>query len=589
MEVVFFIYGLAFFLLGFAILIYPSKGSYYDLSKSIKLIAYFGILHGINEWLDLFILIDLLSDPFPLEIIRMATLPVSFTFLIHFGSKVLTSNSSKPNVCRVITLTLGMIWVAVFLFGPRTMLMWDIWSRYILCIPGAFLTGLALLIYIPQIEPAHIKRVTQNLKIAGFAFMAYAIFAGAIVQKASFFPTTVLNYDAFIDLFGIPVQVLRSVCAVIMAYSIVRVLELFHWEIKRNLHDSQLRFNTIARQAPVILFTTDKDLNVTFIEGKGLAGLGLSEKNIVGTSINNIFVNSKEVINSCRSALRKNDSMSTINIQSSVLQVFCAPLSYRDHVNGVIGVAIDITAETKTRTELDDYRDRLLKQKTLAEIGTISTEMVQKLSLPVASIKASLLTALVALRKIPGNINLREPLQNSLDQSSKAMDIIDKFFSFANIVPNPKAQPIDIEQIINRVLAVFRDRTNQAMLRIETSGIDVVPCMFIPLHEIEQVFFGILQNVINAADGIGLADFSIKCNLTGEKLELLFSDNFNSIPYADPNDIFEPFSSSEGVPITNSFGLVVLKRLVLAYDGAITAKKQSGITSIKITLPVQNL
>ncbi|MBW8036637.1 MAG: sensor domain-containing diguanylate cyclase, partial [Planctomycetes bacterium] len=140
MEVVFFIYGLAFFILGFAILLYPKKDSSFDLSKYIKFVAFFGILHGINEWLDLFILIEHLANPLPLKIIRMGTLPVSFIFLVHFGSKVLGSRSSSPNIYRFLTVILSLIWAVVFLAGPRTMLMWDVWSRYILGIPGAFLT-----------------------------------------------------------------------------------------------------------------------------------------------------------------------------------------------------------------------------------------------------------------------------------------------------------------------------------------------------------------------------------------------------------------------------------------------------------------
>ena len=35
MSVVFFIYGLAFFLLGFAVLVYPKKESSFDLAKNI--------------------------------------------------------------------------------------------------------------------------------------------------------------------------------------------------------------------------------------------------------------------------------------------------------------------------------------------------------------------------------------------------------------------------------------------------------------------------------------------------------------------------------------------------------------------------
>ena len=145
MTVVFFIYGLAFFLLGFAVLLYPKRDSSFALAKSILLIAWFGILHGINEWLDMFLLIFKLIekpiDPLPLEVIRMATLPISFVFLVHFGARILKLRTSKPHTYRYFTLALVIVWGVIFLAGDRTFLMWDVWSRYLLCIPGAFLTG----------------------------------------------------------------------------------------------------------------------------------------------------------------------------------------------------------------------------------------------------------------------------------------------------------------------------------------------------------------------------------------------------------------------------------------------------------------
>lgn len=49
MEVVFFIYGLGFFILGFAVTLYPKKNSTFALAEHLYLIAGFGFLHGINE------------------------------------------------------------------------------------------------------------------------------------------------------------------------------------------------------------------------------------------------------------------------------------------------------------------------------------------------------------------------------------------------------------------------------------------------------------------------------------------------------------------------------------------------------------
>ena len=87
MIVVFFIYGLSFFVLGMAILIYPKRHSVFALAPHLNLIAGFAITHGFNEWLDMFILIQAPGSTLLLEILRAMLLPGSFLFLIQFGVK----------------------------------------------------------------------------------------------------------------------------------------------------------------------------------------------------------------------------------------------------------------------------------------------------------------------------------------------------------------------------------------------------------------------------------------------------------------------------------------------------------------------
>jgi signal transduction histidine kinase len=55
MMFIWFVYGLAFFTLGLVIIVYPKRSSAFKLANYIWLMAGFGILHGINEWLDMFI------------------------------------------------------------------------------------------------------------------------------------------------------------------------------------------------------------------------------------------------------------------------------------------------------------------------------------------------------------------------------------------------------------------------------------------------------------------------------------------------------------------------------------------------------
>ena len=54
-EIIYFTYGLVFFVLGLAIALQSRHSSRLDLARDLTWLAAFGFLHGFNEWGDLFI------------------------------------------------------------------------------------------------------------------------------------------------------------------------------------------------------------------------------------------------------------------------------------------------------------------------------------------------------------------------------------------------------------------------------------------------------------------------------------------------------------------------------------------------------
>jgi hypothetical protein len=54
-EIILFVYGLVFFLLGFAVILQTRRSSRLELARSLRWLAAFGITHGFYEWGDLFI------------------------------------------------------------------------------------------------------------------------------------------------------------------------------------------------------------------------------------------------------------------------------------------------------------------------------------------------------------------------------------------------------------------------------------------------------------------------------------------------------------------------------------------------------
>ncbi|MFA4854695.1 MAG: hypothetical protein WC616_05045, partial [Candidatus Omnitrophota bacterium] len=99
LDVVFFIYGLAFVIMGLAIWIQPRKGSSFKLADVLWLLGGFGLIHGINEWLDMWIIIK--GENFSLDTIRSFVLVISFLFFFEFGRQIFRLSSLNPSSLRV--------------------------------------------------------------------------------------------------------------------------------------------------------------------------------------------------------------------------------------------------------------------------------------------------------------------------------------------------------------------------------------------------------------------------------------------------------------------------------------------------------
>ncbi|MDD2927645.1 MAG: HAMP domain-containing sensor histidine kinase [Candidatus Omnitrophica bacterium] len=248
---VFFVYGLAFFTLGLAVAIYPKKDSAFRLADKMWLLAAFGIIHGINEWVDMFMLIRKPASEDFLNYLSLLFLAVSFLFLFQFGVSLIAESKNKYRALKALPAILFIGWIAIVVFHDQRILLGNIWARYLLGAPGIFLAAWALLLQTSQFREMNLTVISRHLKLAAGALAGYAVFSGLVVPQAAFFPASVLNYTEFLNVSGVPVQVLRSVCAVLITYAILRVLAVFQWEtntrVRNLLAESQKAYAELGK------------------------------------------------------------------------------------------------------------------------------------------------------------------------------------------------------------------------------------------------------------------------------------------------------------------------------------------------------
>lgn len=230
MPAIFFVYGLAFFVLGVVLLVYPMRQSRCRLVSNLKLIAAFGILHGLNEWVDLLILVRQGEEAAVLHWIRFGLLPLSFVSLLWFATKAIAQRRGKEPPLRYLPILLFALWILFTVSSGDFFLMGDIWARYLLALPGTFLTAYALLLEEEALRDTVSSELTGYIGLSAGAFIFYGMFAGLVVPEADFFPASLINTSLFSQSGGMPVQIFRTLCAVTIAYSLTRVLAIVSLE-----------------------------------------------------------------------------------------------------------------------------------------------------------------------------------------------------------------------------------------------------------------------------------------------------------------------------------------------------------------------
>jgi len=247
LEIVFFLYGMAFFAMGISILVQAKKGSALKLANILWLLAGFGLVHGINEWLDMWAMIKYRNKT--MDLVRLLCLATSFLFLYEFGRKLIIESVLKESsewqkkISRYLSLCIYLIISIIFLTSAsidgdfwKTA---SIWIRYLLGFPGAILTGLGLFLYY-QSEERVLKqaKVKSYFSLAGLSFIFYSIISGLVVPRGDFFPANWLNTDSFLSTFHIPVQVFRAVVAIVTALSVTGIIKIFDWESRKRIEDA---------------------------------------------------------------------------------------------------------------------------------------------------------------------------------------------------------------------------------------------------------------------------------------------------------------------------------------------------------------
>ncbi len=308
LDIVFLVYGLAFLIMGIAILVQPKEGSEIRIANILWLLALFGIAHGTSELLDMWAIIKG-RDP-ALDSVRWFILVISYFFLFEFGRQLFRLTTPKSPAWQkkiakpLVWWLLPVIGLFIVISGFRSFDFWkagSIWTRYLLGFPGSLLIGFGFFSYYKHekeiLEPLRVKKY---FLFVGLSFLIYGILGGIVVPRGDFFPSSWLNTDSFLLTVKIPVQVFRAICAIIAAWAVCGMLKIFNWEmttklkeaqtgLEQQLKESEERYKDVIENANDIVYSVDTNNFITFTNRQGYELLGYSKEEFIRVHIKEIY------------------------------------------------------------------------------------------------------------------------------------------------------------------------------------------------------------------------------------------------------------------------------------------------------------
>ena len=223
----------------------------------------------------------------------------------------------------------------------------------------------------------------------------------------------------------------------------------------------------------------------------------------------------------------------------------------------------------------------------LASLGTLSATVAHELTQPLTVIQLSLENALGKLGTISSPEIITQKLKNSIDELSNITSIVDRFRNFARKSREKIDKEVELVAIAEKIVNLLKEHARRAKVVFRLKGLGKLPHFYSNEKDLEQLFFALIDNAIQSADGKKPRQVVISGAIKDKQIELRFSDNCGGIAPENLDKIFEPFFTNRAEGQGTGLGLCIVQDVVSRARGEVRAESKfgEGATFI-VTLPI---
>ncbi len=246
-------------------------------------------------------------------------------------------------------------------------------------------------------------------------------------------------------------------------------------------------------------------------------------------------------------------------------------------------------------TEKISLEQQVRQAEKLAAIGQLTSGLAHEIGTPLNVIMGR---AEFMLRKMSAEDPLRQNLESIIAQIERITRIVQQLLSFSR--PKPlQVEPVQLIPLLQGILSFLEYHIQGQDIKATLDCEQNLPEILADRDQIQQVFFNIILNAIQAMDQGGSLTIRVSQTIVREKrvdpvkdqyLKIEVADTGSGIPQDKLSKVFDPFFSTKEVGKGSGLGLTVSYELVKRHGGWIDVKSRVGEGSVfTVYLPLRSL
>jgi two-component system C4-dicarboxylate transport sensor histidine kinase DctB len=224
---------------------------------------------------------------------------------------------------------------------------------------------------------------------------------------------------------------------------------------------------------------------------------------------------------------------------------------------------LEIDERRRLETVRQDLQDELIQANKLATLGQIAAGVAHEINQPVAAIRTHADSAALQLRRADNDGALRS-LANIDRLTERVGAITDELRAFSRKTRS-ETVAVGVDGAIDGALLLVAGRLGEKGITLDRRRAPAGLAVRAERNRLEQVVLNLLQNAIEALEGIAGPTIGLGVQVRGRRVTIHVTDNGPGVTPALQQRLFTPFTTDK--PDGLGLGLVISRDIVAAFGG----------------------